>query len=134
MLADEAVVAEDDALLAAGPLAKVGRPTDHAAPKTDAIAQVGVVVDDGTRDERFVADDHVGAKHAVLVQLRTGLDAAVVTEHHWAVDDGVGAFAGENETSKTADQSSAYVPRPRSPLFHMRNIRFTLRSSGNSFP
>ena len=46
VLADEALVAEHDALLAADAAAEVARPADDRAAQPHALAEVGVVVDD----------------------------------------------------------------------------------------
>ena len=80
VLADEALVAEHDALLAADAAAQVARPADDRAPQPHALAEVGVVVDHGALEVGVAAHPHVGAEHRVLADAGAGLDPAVVAD------------------------------------------------------
>ena len=90
VLADEALVADDGALVDAHVRTKVGVASDHAAPQVGALAHVHVVVQHRTFDERVGLHDHVGAEHRVGTQVHAGLDAAAVADHDRIVDAGLG--------------------------------------------
>ncbi len=94
VLADEALVADDHALVGAGPLAEVARPADHRSPQPHGLAEVGVVVHHGALELGLAADPDVGAQHRVLPDPGAGLDAAVVADDGRAVDDGLGVDLG----------------------------------------
>ena len=70
MGAHEGLVAEDDALLAADPLAQVAGAAEHATVESDPGAEEAVVVDDGPFERGVVADAGVGPEDAVLARCR----------------------------------------------------------------
>jgi hypothetical protein len=88
VLADEALVTEDDTLLAPRALAQIAAPTDDRAPEADAGVEVGVVVDDRPLEVGLGADHHVAPEDRVLPDVGAGLDLAVVTDHGGADDLG----------------------------------------------
>ena len=87
-VADEALLAEDDALLGPGPPPQVGRPADDAAPQRGGRPDVDVVVDDRPRQGGVVLHHHVGAEHGVFADAGPGLDPAVVADDDRAGDLG----------------------------------------------
>ena len=66
VLADEALVADDDALLESGVAAEVGGPSERAAAQTRLAPDVHVVVADRALEEGVGLHDDVGAEHGVL--------------------------------------------------------------------
>ena len=94
VLADEALVAEDDALLAAHVGAEVAGPADGGPPEAHARAEVGVVVDDDPLEVGAGAHPDVVAEHRVLAEAGPGLDAARVADDRRAFDLGLGVDLG----------------------------------------
>ncbi len=86
MRADEALVAEDDALLAANALPKVAAPSEDAPVDAHRRSEVAVVVDDRTLQDGVVADAHVAPEGAVAPEVGLGADDAVVADDGRAVD------------------------------------------------
>ncbi len=80
VLADEALVAQDRAVVAAGATADVAGPADHGAGQPHPLTQVGVVLDDAPVDLGVGPDLHVGAQDGVLGQAHTGVDPGVVAD------------------------------------------------------
>jgi hypothetical protein len=83
---DEALLAEDDALLGPGAPPQVGGAAHDAAPQGGRRPDVDVVVDHGPRQRGVVLHDHVGTEDGVLADAGPGLDAAVVADDDRAGD------------------------------------------------
>ena len=94
MLADEALVAQHDALVAAHAAAKVAGPPDGGAPQAHALAEVGVVVDDDALEVGVGPHPDVRAEHRVGPEAHARLDPAVLTDHGGAHDLGLGVDLG----------------------------------------
>ena len=94
MLADEAVVAQNDALFAPGPLTQVGGTPDDAPAQPHPVADIGVVVHDRPLNEGVATHDDVRAQHRVLSELSAGLHPAVVADDGRPVDLGLGVDLG----------------------------------------
>ena len=75
VLADEALVAEHDALLEARVSADVARPPDHRAAQPRSFADVHVVVQHDSLEVDVAADTHVRAEHRVLTESGAGFDS-----------------------------------------------------------
>ena len=90
VLADEALVAEHDALLEPCMPTDVARPPHHRATEASTFADVRVVVDDDALEIDVAAHPHVGAEHGVLAEPSTGFDAAARTDDRGPDDLRVG--------------------------------------------
>ncbi len=108
--ADEALVADDDALVEAGVLAEVAVAADDRAAQLRAPPDVDVVVEHGPEDRRLGFHDDVGAEHGVLGEVRAGFDPRVVADDDRPVDAGVGVDLGAfTEPDAVAELEAADV-------------------------
>ena len=85
VLADEGLVAEDDAFLQAGAPAQVAGAAHDRPAQAHARAEVDVVVYHRPLDEGVRPDPHVRTEHGVLGQPGAGIDPAVVADDGRAV-------------------------------------------------
>src|SRR5207244_643360 len=94
VLADEALVAQHDALLAPAPPPQVARPADDRAPQPHRRAQIGVVVDHAAMDIGVGPDPNVGAEHGGLPQMGPRFDPAIVADDDRSLEAGAGVDFG----------------------------------------
>ena len=94
LLTDDALVADDRALLDPRRAHDVGVLADHAGTQVGLRADEDVVVHDRPMQEGAVLHDHVAAEDAELPQLRAGLDLRVVADVQRATQHRLGVHVG----------------------------------------
>ncbi len=82
VLADEALVTDDDALVGASPVSQVARPSDNRSAQSHSGPYVYVIVHDGPLQVCLRLHDDVGPEHRVGLEIGARLDSAVVADQH----------------------------------------------------